>query len=161
MNSTSSHVLQSVGSGLAGAIALNLIHEAVRRVVPDAPHIHVLGEQSIAKLMKTIGLEPPANEQELYPQALVGDVLANTIYYSLIGTAKKDNSWWIGTALGLAAGLGAVALPGPMSLNEEPTNRKPATKAMTVGWYVLGGLAATAVYRLLEDWPLPVREGDK
>lgn len=151
MNSTSTHVLQSVGSGLAGAIALNLVHEAVRRFVPDAPKVHILGEQSLAKIMEAIGLDAPANLDDLYPQTLVSDVLANTIYYSLIGAAKKNNAWWIGTALGLAAGIGAVALPGPMGLDEEPTNRTPATKAMTVGWYVLGGLAATAVYRLLED----------
>jgi hypothetical protein len=42
-----------------------------------------------------------------------------------------------------------VALPGPLGLGSEPVARSPARQAMTVGWYMLGGLAAAAVYRSL------------
>jgi hypothetical protein len=51
--------------------------------------------------------------------------------------------------LGLAAGLGAVFLPGPLGLGSAPSNRTTQTQAMTVGWYLLGGLAAGLAYQTL------------
>ena len=36
----------------------------------------------------------------------------------------------------LAAGLGAVALPGPLGLGEGPSRRTRATEALTIAWYL-------------------------
>lgn len=148
---TNNTLLKSVASGLVGAVALNLWHETVRQFVPEAPRADILGERSLQKIIRASGNRPPANEEELYIPAMLGDVLSNTAYYSLIGTAKPENAYAVGTALGLAAGIGAVVLPGPMGLGEAPTNRTTATQLMTVGWYLLGGLITAAAYRKAND----------
>jgi hypothetical protein len=49
----------------------------------------------------------------------------------------------------LAAGLGAVLLPGPMGLGNEPSTRTPGTAAMTVAWYFAGGLVAGLAARAI------------
>ncbi len=144
-------LLKSVASGLVGAVALNLWHETVRQFVPEAPRADILGERSLKKIMRASGNQPPVDEEDLYIPAMLGDVLSNTAYYSLIGTVKPKNAYVIGTALGLAAGVGAVVLPGPIGLGEAPTNRTTATKLMTVGWYLLGGLVTAAAYQKAND----------
>ena len=132
-------------------MALNLWHETVRQFVPEAPRADILGKRSLKKIMRASGNRPPSDEEKLYGPAMLGDVLSNTAYYSLIGTANPKNAYALGTALGLAAGVGAVVLPGPMGLGEAPTNRTTATQLMTVGWYVLGGLVTAAVYKKAND----------
>ncbi len=76
---------------------------------------------------------------------MLGDVASNTIYYSLVGVNPKQ-PLLSGAVLGGLAGVGAVTLPGPMGLGEAPTTRSPATTAMTIGWYLFGGLVAGAVF---------------
>jgi hypothetical protein len=62
-----------------------------------------------------------------------------------------------GAALGLAAGVGAVALPERMGLGSAPSARTNETKAMTVAWYLAGGLAAGLAYSLLAKRPRRTR----
>lgn len=139
-----------MAGGLAGAVALTLVHETMRRFVPNAPRMDVLGMRSIEKLMTKADAEPPQDKDELHTWALAGDVVSNSLYYSLAGTGS--NAWWRGAALGAAAGLGAVYLPGPLGLGEAPSNRTTQTQLMTVGYYLLGGLVAAALgYALSED----------
>ena len=54
---------------------------------------------------------------------MVGDVLSNGLYYSLVGGGRHTVRR--GLLLGLAAGVGGVALPGPMGLGEAPSGRTP------------------------------------
>ena len=143
-------LLVAAGSGLAGACALTLLHETVRQFVPNAPRADILGMRAIAKGFRAADEQPPADEP-LHRMALAGDIVSNALYYSLIGTAKPENALLAGAALGTAAGIGGVLLPGPMGLGEAPTTRTPATVAMTIGWYLTGGLVAGAVYRLLSQ----------
>ena len=138
-----------MASGLAGAVVLTVVHESLRRFVPDAPRMDVLGMRSIEKLMAKADAEPPQDKDELHTWALAGDVLSNSLYYSLAGTGKS--AWWRGAALGAAAGVGAVLLPGPLGLGEEPSNKTTKTQAMTVGYYLLGGLVAAALGYALGD----------
>lgn len=142
-------ILPSLGSGLIGAVALTILHETVRRFVPDAPRADILGMRAIKKIMETADAKPPADD-ELHGWALGGDVVSNTLYYSLIGLSKPENAVLTGAALGLAAGVGAVALPGPMGLGTAPTQRTEATVAMTVGWYLVGGLVTAGAYMWLK-----------
>ncbi|TGE05311.1 hypothetical protein [Hymenobacter fodinae] len=141
----SSSVLQALGSGLAGAVALNILHETVRHLRPaDAPRMDVLGERGLRKLLRKAGAPQP-NEDTAYGLTMLGDLVSNGLYYSLVGTGR--GVWVRGAALGLAAGVGGVVLPGPMGLGEAPSNRTPQTKAMTVAWYLLGGLATAGFSR--------------
>ncbi|GAB3558033.1 hypothetical protein [Spirosoma fluminis] len=141
---TSTNITRSLGSGLGGAIALNLLHETVRRFVPTAPRADLLGMRAIAKSYRKAGEQPPA-EDKLYALAMAGDVASNALYYSLLGTYSR-HPIATGAALGLLAGVGAVTLPGPMGLGEKPTKRTTATAAMTIGWYFFGGLVAGVIY---------------
>ncbi|GAB3534615.1 hypothetical protein GCM10027443_22060 [Pontibacter brevis] len=144
------NLLKNFAGGLAAACVVTAVHETLRRVVSDAPRMDVLGMRSISELMQKADLEPPQDKDELHTWALAGDIISNSLYYSLAGTGK--DAWWRGAVLGAAAGVGAVLLPGPLGLGEEPSNKTTKTQAMAVGYYLLGGLVAAAVgYALHED----------
>ena len=83
----------------------------------------------------------------MYVQALIGDVLANAMYFSTV-SLRPSQPILTGAALGTLAGVGAVTLPGQLGLGSAPTNRTAATQTMTVGWYVFGGLVAGTVFAL-------------
>lgn len=141
-------VLQALSSGLAGAVAVTIIHETARRFVPDAPRMHVLGMRAIARGMYKLDEQPPTG-QELFNLSIVGDLVSNTLYYSLAGTGQQP--WFKGILLGSVAGLGGVILPGPLGLGTEPSGRTPQTKAMTVAWYLLGGVVTAAVAQAISN----------
>ena len=144
------NILRAMGSGLIGAAALNVLHETARQFIPDAPRVDVLGKRAVAALYKATGNEPPPDD-ELYALAMAGDVVSNSLYYSLVGLGDRRNALLCGALLGLGAGVGAVALPGKLGLGSEPSARTPARQAMTIAWYTIGGLAAGAAYRMLSD----------
>ncbi|QDK78001.1 hypothetical protein EXU85_05105 [Spirosoma sp. KCTC 42546] len=149
MTKLNKKILQSLGSGLVGACALTVLHETARQFIDEAPRADILGMRAIKKVMGTVDAEPPADE-ELHDWALGGDLVSNMLYYSLIGLAKPKDALLAGTALGAVAGVGAVGLPGPLGLGTAPSSRTPATAAMTIGWYLVGGLATAAAYRWLK-----------
>lgn len=142
-------IIKALVSGLAGAVLVTVIHETTRRLVPNAPRMDILGMRAIEKLMHKADTEPPADDKKLHTLALIGDVVSNSLYYSLVGTGK--NAWLKGSLLGAAAGIGGVILPGPLGLGKVPSGRTDQTKAMTVSLYLIGGLAAAAVGFLLSD----------
>ena len=109
--------LSALGGGLAGAIAVSLIHESVRKVVPQAPRMDLLGINAISKGLDKVGISKPTHDS-LFVYAMVGDIISNSLYYSLAGIGKEKNLWVRSSLLGLAAGVGAVLLPGPMGLEE-------------------------------------------
>lgn len=135
--------------GLAGALTLNLIHETYRKIDKDAPHIQLIGEEVLVKLLKAANLPLPATRKDLYGYTLAGDILSNALYYSLIGLGKKKHLFRHGLFLGLAAGAGTVFLPSKMNLNQSHSDRTAETKMLTILWYTLGGLAAAGAIRFL------------
>jgi hypothetical protein len=139
---------KAIVSGLIGACTLTLIHETARRVLPEAPRMDVLGMRAIARSLLQFNQKPPAGKQ-LHTTALVGDILTNTLYYSLVGVGKPEHALTRGLAIGLAAGLGGVVLPGPLGLGKAPSARTPRTAIMAVGWYLAGGLATALAYQAL------------
>lgn len=149
MATLTSKSLISLGSGLAGAVALNLAHEGLRRAWPNAPRMDKLGMQALSHFMQSTGKSKPS-KGTLYGLTLAGDVIANTLFYSLTGAKKPKNAWLKGSLLGTVAGLGATLLPEKMGLSDEPANRTKKTSAMTIGLYVLGGIAAAGALTLLE-----------
>jgi hypothetical protein len=140
--------MQALVSGLAGAATVTLVHETVRRQVSSAPRADILGVRVIENVMMAANQQPPTGDQ-LHKVALAADIASNAAYYSLVGAGKPRGGLWRGLALGLFAGIGGITLPGPLGLGEAPTERSPETQAMTVAWYVLGGLVAGLVYQLV------------
>lgn len=141
-------------SGFIGACTLTLVHETARRVIPNAPRMDVLGMRAISKSLRTMGERPPENRR-LHRAALVGDMIANSLYYSLVGVGREEHVFLRGAGLGLAAGVGGVMLPEPLGLGEAPSARTDSTKIMTVAWYLAGAFAAAVSYRLLTSQSNP------
>lgn len=140
--------IASLGGGLAGACAVTLIHESVRKMVPKAPRMDLLGMNAISKGLNAAGIKTPTGNK-LYTMALAGDILCNSLYYAMAGKGDEKNIWLKSSVLGLAAGIGAVILPGPLGLEEKHSARSTETKLMTIGLYVTGALVATAIMKLM------------
>lgn len=141
--------MYALEGGLAGAVALTLVHEVVRRVFPAPPRVDLLGMQAISKGLKAIKAKQP-RERKLYIMAMAGDLVSNSLYYSLAGVGGSKGAIAKGAVLGLGAGLGAVLLPSKINLNNEYTNRTIETKLLTIGLYVLGGIVTSLVIRKLD-----------
>ncbi|WP_316808247.1 hypothetical protein [Pedobacter agri] len=138
-------ILKAILAGFAGAAALNILHETVRRFDADAPRVDLLGEEALTRSMNSLNLEPPKGNN-LYAATLAGDVISNGIYYSAIGMAGSKNIYLKGAVAGLTAGLGAIKLPDQMGLDDEPVTKTDKTKVLTVAWYLIGGLVTAAVF---------------
>ncbi|MEJ7768570.1 MAG: hypothetical protein WKF89_12210 [Chitinophagaceae bacterium] len=132
-------VLKNIIGGLAGAVALNILHETMKRMDHDAPRIDLVGEEALSKSMANVGLEPLKGDA-LFAATLAGDLVSNTLYYSLIGIGKKKNLLQRGAVYGLAAGIGALILTKPIGLSDAPITKSEKTMVMTVAWYLFGGL---------------------
>lgn len=150
--------LQAVGSGTAGALALTVLHESARRMHRDAPRMDVLGKRVIVKGLRRMGRRPP-KPRPLHRITLLGDIAANSLYYSLVGAGRGPGVWIRGSLLGLLAGIGGVFLPGKLKLGRRPSARTTRTKWMTVIWYLTGGMAAAAVSSLLSRFMQDTGEG--
>jgi len=142
MNSTAATLL----SGAAGAVSLNLMHECTRKTMPHPPRVDIVGMKAVARLARAAGSRPP---EHLRTTTLAGDLVSNSVYYSVAGLGGRDRSIVIGGAAGLAAGLGVLLLPPAMGLGTAEVNRTPETQIMAAGMYFAAGLVAGAVYRLL------------
>lgn len=129
--------------GLAGAIALNVLHESLKNK-HNTPRIDYLGEQALQKTVRYFGSNI-TDTDDLYKTTLAGDIVSNTIYYSVIASAKPGYIWPKAIAMGLLAGIGAVKLPEPLGLNPKPVAKTEAIKAMTVGYYLFGALVTAFV----------------
>ena len=143
-------MLRALTSGIAGAVVLTAVHETARRTIPHAPRMDVIGRRGIAKSMYALGAEPPKGGS-LQVAALVGDIVSNSLFYSLIGLGsdRRRPTWRRGLLLGLAAGIGAVMLPPVIGLGGQPGRRGIFTHLLTVSWYTIGGLVAAATLRSL------------
>ena len=136
--------LEALGSGFIGTVAMTATHEVLRHLMRDAPRLDQMGERAVASTIRAVGFDPPP-DKTLYPAALAGDLLANSLYYSMVGLAPPAAAPLCGAMLGLTAGLGAVSLPGPLGLGTGPSARSKPTQAMTLGLYLLGGVVAGLV----------------
>ena len=135
-------------AGLGGAIVLTLLNESLKGVNDDMPRIDLVGEEAVQKTAAFFGLEIE-NADALFGTTLVGDIISNATYYSLIG-GEGNELWSNAASAGLLAGLGAVNLPSKLDLDDAPVAKSFTTKAFTVGYYLMGALATAAIVRLME-----------
>lgn len=139
-NSTMKKVIALIG-GLTGAATVTLLHQALKTIAPNvAPRMDLMGMEAMKKIRTRVHL-PVLSEKELYKQTYVGDIIANTLYYSLAGGNAADLK---GTLLGVAAGIGAVQLPEKLHLDPANSSRTKTTEYLTMGIYIAGGLMAAA-----------------
>lgn len=141
---------QNLLSGVVGAIMLNLVHQLGKKINKDAPHIDEIGKEAVSKSVKSAGFTPPRGNK-LFATTLVGDVIANSIYYGLIGKGRKENLLLRGLIYGTVAGVGALTLTKPLGLNDRPVNRTTKTKVMTLGLYILGGITTVVAHKLINS----------
>jgi len=142
-------LLSAIGGGVAGATVLTLLHEITKRVNADAPRMDLMGMEAISKSLQKVDVDVP-DEKALFEITMAGDIVSNSLYYSLAAVGNEKNATLRGFLLGLAAGVGAIYLPKPLGLNPAPSNRTSGTKLMTVGLYLTGGVVAGITSRLLE-----------
>jgi hypothetical protein len=138
----------SIISGLAGSLALTLLHETLRKNVDLAPRMDLMGEQGLAKVLFAAGIPVP-DEPQLFNLTMGGDLVGNAGYYALVSTTPK-HPLVAGAVLGLVAGAGALALPDKIGLNEEYSNASRKTQILTMAIYFMGGIVAGIVYKAFE-----------
>jgi hypothetical protein len=147
MNETK--IVRALISGFIGACAVTLLNLGAQRLSPSAPKLDVLGIRALAAGIAGMGVKPPHGDK-LRASALAGDLVANTIYYSLVGSGEsKSGTWLRATLLGAAAGLGAAFLPPYLGLGKQPTPNRTVTRLLTFFWYFYGAVAAAAAARTL------------
>jgi hypothetical protein len=136
--------LKNLLAGLGGAIALNVLHESLKGKDNDMPRIDLLGEEALNKGLAWFGsgIKDP---DRLYQATLAGDVVGNALYYSMIGVGGNKLIWPKAILSGLAAGLGAIALPAPMELDDRPVARNTKVKILTVGYYLAGAMVTAFI----------------
>lgn len=132
---------KAIVSGLAGACAVTLMNETVRRFEEDAPRLDLLGMRALSDF---------TSPEDLRAKAMASDLVINTLFYSIVGASDADHAPLCGAALGLSAGAGALFLPGPMGYGEDTTNRTRKTQVLSVAYYGVAGLVAGMVFRGLK-----------
>lgn len=81
--------VKSLLAGLGGALVLNIIHEVGRTLGNRVPRIDLLGEEALNKGLSFIDTRIK-DDKIRYQATLAGDVLGNTVYYSLIGAGARS-----------------------------------------------------------------------
>ncbi|MDQ1096447.1 MULTISPECIES: hypothetical protein [Chryseobacterium] len=126
-------------AGLGGAIALNLLHETIRKNFNNVPEVNKVGEEALNKALDKADMKI-TNHDQLYAATLAGDVISNGIYYATTATSGFN------IASGLLAGIGAVALPKKMGLDDTPVAETTEKKVMTVAYYLFGAVVTKLIY---------------
>lgn len=138
-------------AGLAGAVALNILHESLKKTSSEMARVDLLGKEALQKTIQYFGGNLD-NKKDLYKATLAGDILGNTLYYSLIGAGNPNYLWPKVAMIGLSAGIGAVSLPEPMGLDPGPVAKNNQVKTLTVGYYILGAVVTGLVLNLLKKY---------
>ena len=141
-------MIKNLTAGLLGSLALNILHETLRKNGTIVPKVNLLGEEALNKTLIGIGQAPITDEEELYKATLKADLISNTIYYSLIG-GKSKYIWPKAIFFGLSAGFSAIKLPEPLGLNPSPVTTTSQLKVLTVGYYLVGALVTGLALKTL------------
>ena len=140
--------LHNLFAGLGGAIALNILHESLKKKDKNMPRVDLLGEEVLEKSLAYFDAEIN-NDDLLYKTTLAGDIISNALYYSAIGAGDAKYIWPRAVAIGLAGGIGAITLPEPLGLDDKPVTRTNKTKALTISYYLAGALVTGCILTAL------------
>lgn len=137
-------------AGLGGAIVLTLLNESLKHVNGNMPRIDLVGEEAVQKTAAYFGMDVE-NEETLFGVSLVGDLISNTAYYSLIN--GSGNELWIKAAsAGVTAGIAAIKIPDKIGLNDNPVAKKNSTKLWTVSYYLIGAIATAGFLNIINKF---------
>lgn len=131
-------MFKKILAGMGGAIALNIIHEVIRKNFQNVPHINEVGQEALVKTIKHTPINITGKEN-IYATTLIGDIISNGLYYA--NTATKHN-----LASGIIAGTAAITLPKQIGLDDEPVAGNSKKMVMTVGYYIAGALITKFIY---------------
>ncbi|MGV3685382.1 MAG: hypothetical protein ACO1NS_07140 [Daejeonella sp.] len=140
--------MKSLIAGFAGAAALNILHETLRKLDPDAPRLDLVGKEALKKSAAAMDVAPPTGDR-LYGITLAGDVLTNASYFAAIGMGGKKFMLLRAIGAGVSAGIAAVKAPKPMGLNDQHVANTDKRQMMTIGYYVFGSLVTAGVLALM------------
>lgn len=139
---------KSIIAGFAGAAALNILHESVRKFDLEAPRMDLVGEEVVKKSAEAMNIEPPAGNK-LYGITLAGDMVTNASYFAAIGMGGRKFILLRAIGAGISAGIAAIKAPKPMGLNEKHVANTDKREIMTVAYYVFGALVTAGVLTML------------
>ncbi len=139
---------KSIIAGFAGAAALNILHETIRKLDSEAPRMDLVGKQAVKKSAEAMNIEPPAGKS-LYGITLAGDMVTNASYFAAIGMGGRKFMLLRAIGAGISAGIAAVKAPKPMGLNEEHVANSDKREMMTVAYYVFGAMVTAGVLSMM------------
>lgn len=137
---------EALGSGLVGALAVAGLHEVSRHLLKDAPRLDVMGEKLIEKGFRKFGRTPPEQTRAL--SWALGNVGSDTLMFALISAGDVKRPVLRGAVLGTVVGLSALVLPPLLGIGKKETAKNVKRAALTVGMYVVAGVAAGLARRL-------------
>lgn len=134
-------------SGLVGAAAVTGLNYLGQRISPKAPRLDEFGREAVRKTSNNVvGTKP--SESAVHATALGGDLISNSMIYSLAGVGRSKRPELRGVLAGVAMGAAVVLLAPMLGLGRRTTGIGPKGKAMAIGQYALGGLAAGLAHRV-------------
>ena len=136
--------VKSLMAGFAGAVALNILHETMRKLDNEAPRLDLLGEQVVKKSAEALNIDAPTGNK-LYGVTMAGDILTNATYFAAIGMGGKKYMMLRAIGAGVSAGVVALKAPEPLELNENYVANSDKRKLLTVAYYVFGALVTAGV----------------
>jgi hypothetical protein len=139
--------IRNIAAGLIGSVALNILHETIRKNVNNVPEVNLLGAEAVNKTLSQYG-RPIQDPDDLHKVTLELDLIANAAYYSAIGGSGKY-IWPKAIAMGLSAGIGALKLPEPLGLDPTPVTATTQKQVMTVGYYLFGALVTALALKTI------------
>ena len=112
-----SNTIKASAAGVLGAFVLTAPHQTLKSGTTKAPALDTLGMQSIQRGAQALNQRPP---EKLYEVAIAGDIISNAAYFAMVGIFGRVAAPITGTALGVVAGLGAIALPPHLGWMQMP-----------------------------------------
>ena len=134
-------------SGVAGAAAVTGLNYLGQKLTPAAPRLDVLGRKAVRKTASALPGDQP-NESTVQATALAGDATINSLYYAAVGLGRSENPLVRGAVAGALMGVAVVAIAPLLGMGRRPVGEGLTGKAMAIGQYTLGGVAAGMAHRV-------------